>query len=235
MASIEALDSRAGTVMRDIIHYAVPGLFLALLGLAPLVAGRARIPVSPALSQGFLKLVTYDTPATVAAVILFTVAAYLMGHVAFTSSFLVLAAYDRCCRSAKIDSLARRVRAAEQKLRQYREDHVRSGPAGVLLEGAPAHLYFEMRAFVELPELHAKFIERYNSLMHFSRTWLSACFLCGVYYLCVVTGVLGVAVGATLVLLSALVYRRYLHTREGFLLRVGAAYRIATERHGEAK
>ena len=102
------------------------------------------------------------------------------------------------------------------------------------------HLGLEMSVFLEKPELHAVFIERYNTLWHL-RLGLAASFLMAgvvnlafvIFSLCLPSkpfpGLVGVVVVVS-ILLGRLLLRQHLVTHTNFLRRVIVAFNIRKER-----
>ena len=96
-----------------------------------------------------------------------------------------------------------------------------------------AHLDAELDVFVRRRDVHATFIERYNTLWHF-RLGMAASFLCagvvgGGIGSCCGNPLLACGVGSVGIIGGLLLMRQHLVTNTSFLNRVVAAYRVVQQ------
>lgn len=230
MSVFEILYSRASTLVRDLFQYLFGGVFFVWL-LAVVVVFRDGLERVERWSRELLPtLVSPDgvsAPAVVVAIILL----YIAGQLLFSLSSRIFWIYR------KIGAVVGRLHAGGPKLRlrqiesDLSERFLREVGGDDPLGGRlPCHLYFEMQVFLRAPELHARFVERYNSLVHMRCTFSSCLFFAGLFGLGYLgLGRDGLIWGVVCLTLSVLLYLQSLESRVGFLQRVAAGTMVANE------
>jgi hypothetical protein len=235
MSYFEILYSRASTLARDLFQYLFGGVFFVWL-LAVVVVFEDGLETVERWNRALLPTLVSPDGASAPAVVVAIILLYLAGQLLYSLSSMIFWVYGKIGAvvgrifgggpTPRLQRLERNL--SERFLREMGGDTPLGG-------GLPCHLYFEMLVFLRAPELHARFVERYNSLVHMRRTLSSCMFfagLCGLAYLGPGPG--GLAWSGFCLGLSVLLYWNYLESRVGFLERVAAGTMVADERGRDA-
>ena len=211
---IDAAYGRATSFGRDVFHYVVTGTVFALFCSAAIWS---RIP-----DIHTIKLPPVAEPASVQLALLgvVLVALFGAGHVLLAVGFCIrrwwLKIFARCEHVVNYHDAEERIKALiGHRLTVDADRH--------------AHVYPEMTVFVTRPELHANFIERYNTLWHL-RLGLAASMLFAAF-IDIVIGFLccelpPLVVGVVAVVLGLLLVRQHLVTHTNFFDRIAAAFSV---------
>jgi hypothetical protein len=160
------------------------------------------------------------------------VSAYVIGQILYSISRIVFLLYAAVWRRVPKNSLIRYDYKVKQLKNYLRSENI-DEPEKAILKDVPVHLYFEMVAFVDRPDLHSRFIERYNVCAFMYRSLSTCLFTAGVLYIFLLpVTALPIAAEALLFFLSALLYRQYTLIEIGFMDRVFTTYVIAKEKRG---
>lgn len=218
MNFFELMYTRAATLLRDVFQYLIPGLLFSGLIVAALQ------------QRGYQWTEVFAREGDAWVIMLFIISciiAYVIGQILFCLSDVLFPLYTMVWKRLSHGSLKNLDNKVEQ-LKSYLKSVEIEEPANAVLENIPIHLYFEMVAFVDTPELHARFVERYNVLMFMKRSF-SSCFffVCIAYLLILPQTIYSVAVEVVLFLLSLLLFWHYNLTEIGFLDRVFVSYSLA--------
>ncbi len=224
MNALELMYVKSSIFLRDVFHYLVPGVlfvFLLLLGLS--LDGRCW---SQWLNRAF-------ESSFVVGLFLVTILAYAAGHILLITADIILDCFRRL-RGSNKNRMANNYKQKEDYLKSRFDSLDTDKKRLSIFNDADRHLYYEMRAFSDTPELHARFVERYNVLMHMRKS-LSSCFLLtSLFYLLIYitakekAGFIIVMAVVLFVLFIILLWRAAI-TRSHFLNRVYVSYLIAEE------
>ena len=222
MATGDAIDRIYGGAVsfgRDVFHYIVTGTVFVLVCSVPLW------PVLWKLAAANFKPGIGSTGIQGVALFVALAVLFCIGHVFLAVGF--------CIRKCWKKVFCNRKHVSEYKDAVSRIKNLNCGQAW-LVEERDVHLGAEISVFIGKPDLHARFVERYNTLWHL-RLGLAASLLCA--------GVIGPAVGfwwgnchmlnicvGVVAFLSGVVLmRQHLVTNTSFLNRVTAAYEIVQQ------
>ncbi len=223
MNTIESIYTSAATFLRDVFMYLFSGLLFLGLTLAILKLKSIDQPLDEIMN------LLPDNPEMTAG--LFIMFSYMTGQILFSLSFLLFPVYRFIF--GRTFNFIEALRSSEKRAEDYLKALTAESPAGSILEGTPVHLYFEMRVFVDKPDLHRRFIERYNLLMFMKRSFSSCFFFAGMVCLLPEFGPFWAASMLFFLVLSLILYWRSIMTKIGFLDRVLASYFIAEEKAGQ--
>ena len=211
--AIDAAYGRAASFGRDVFHYIVTG---TVFGLVCSVAIWPWIPVDGALT---VPPVAQATSAQIAFLGVVLVALFGTGHVLLAVGFCIRRCWLKifaCCEHvANYENAKERIK----RLRGHRMTDTDGN----------AHVYPEMTVFVTRPELHANFIERYNTLWHLRLGLAASMLFAGFidiaigYLFCKLVPVVA---GAAAIVLGFVLVRQHLVTNTNFLDRVVVAFNI---------
>jgi hypothetical protein len=223
MNVIESAYTKAITFLRDLFVYLFSGLFfLALMFVlikmkdysAPLVLEEMEgiLPKNTALAVGILAMISY-----------------IMGQLLFTLSFLLFPAFKKVFKKFPKDPVGNFL-VKRQQLHDYLMSIEKKEDDKSLLKAEP-HLYYEMSVFVRRPDLHRRFIERYNLLMFMKRSLSSCLFFAGLTFVLAppVINFHAALAGLALIVMSLVFYWGALSTEKGFLNRVFLSYLVSNE------
>ncbi|NOZ25890.1 MAG: hypothetical protein GXO94_07385 [Nitrospirae bacterium] len=219
MNTIESIYTSAATFLRDIFMYLFSGFLFLGLSVAilrlksidhPFREIRGLLPDSPEVTAGLLVIFSY-----------------MIGQFLFSLSFILFPIYRAML--GRVFTFVRTLDSSEKRIKDYLESITGESGAGSILQHTPVHLYFEMKVFVEKPELHRRFVERYNLLMFMKRSFSSCFFYAGVLCLVPPFTLDSAALMVFLLVLSMILFWRSIMTRIGFLDRVLTSYLIADE------
>ena len=211
---IDATYGRATSFGRDVFHYVVTGTVFALVCSAAIWS---RIPQISAVD---LPPVAEPASVQVALLGVVLVALFGAGHVLLAVGFCIrhcwLKTFACCEHVVNYDDAKKRIKAL-------------SGHRPTVDADRNAHVYPEMTVFVTRPELHANFIERYNTLWHLRLGLAASMLFAG--FIDIVIGFLRCelvpfVVGVVAVVLGLLLVRQHLVTNTNFLDRIAAAFSV---------
>jgi|GEM_PF-3203964 hypothetical protein len=172
----------ASTLLRDIQMYVVPGAVFLVLIAYPLFFPEDKIKITWLReSEIVTKLnVVKDTWNAWAIAALFTLAAYTCGHLLSGIGSCMKEAI--CCKDKDTDKDKEKNPEKETVLKRCLQE-IAPNSNKLLSDKYPVHLCPEMKVFADRPDIHAKFIERYNVLRYMRRTLAVAFGLAGIVYL----------------------------------------------------
>ena len=156
---------RTATFLRDIFQYFISGLLFSGLVLLPFYAKICNVFATIQREQSF-----WCTMIVIVAVIVL----YVLGHILHLVSYIIFALYKPIVKIF-VKPLLAEIDLKEKGLKDYLASSKFKGFSNDFVARMPIHLYFEMTTFIKRPDLHSRFIERYNLLMFFRRS-LSASF-----------------------------------------------------------
>lgn len=224
MNFLELIYVKSSTFLRDVFQYFFSGIlftFLLLLGLS--VHGSCW-------SQSLDRAFGSSLPLRL---ILGTIFAYVAGHILYITGSMLFdfyrmlgrlwSPYAQSCLDKKEENL---------KSRLYSIDI--GNEALLTLNKLDHHLCYEMRAFNDAPKLHARFVERYNVLVHMRKS-LSSCLFCTsiIYFLLLPKKAAFITIEVVLLVLSVVLLYSVKLTKGHFLDRVYVSYLIAEEEKAE--
>ena len=218
----EALDvvyGRAASFGRDVFHYIVTGTAFVIV---------CSIPWWPAISQLQDSSVLPMIDSTwIPAIVLFAtmIVLFCIGHVLLSVGFCIrnmvwMKLFSCCEHVIKYGEAIQRVKCL-------------SSPQVGEVDMRDVHLDAELDVFVRRRDVHANFIERYNTLWHF-RLGMAASLLCagvvgGGIGSCCGDPVLASGAGIAGILGGFLFMRQHLVTNTSFLNRVVTAYQVVQQ------
>jgi hypothetical protein len=217
---LRELYDRSSTFGRDFFHYIVAALVLTFFLSVGFVL--SRVDASPALDV----LTGLNLFWSAVVMVAFVTLLYGVGQVLLAVGFFMdacwkrtLARWDHVRRHAKargwVDSIAKRLFLNEDTQGAEDED---------------CHLVLEMLVMKSAPELHARFVERYNTLVHLRLGIASALMLAGLTnlsWLLIAPSVALVVLSAALLLTGLMMERQVVISQTRFLSRVAAAAVVA--------
>ena len=217
--AVDAVYGRAASFGRDVFHYIVTGTaFVVVCSVPwwPAISGLPESSLSPTIDSTWMQAIVL----IVAVIVLFCI-----GHVLLSVGFcfrnMVWMKLFSCCEHVvKHEEAVQRVKCL-------------SRPQVGKVDIRDAHLYAELDVFVRRRDVHANFIERYNTLCHF-RLGMAASLLCagvvgGGIGSCCGDPVLASSVGIVGTIGGLLLMRQHLVTNTSFLNRVVAAYQVVQQ------
>lgn len=229
MNTFDLIYAKSSTFGRDLFHHLVPGTMLLFVLAVPWMFQWA------ALTDTLGELFDHSGWRSATVSLVAVIVAYALGHVVMSIGYLFRALWLRTLSSTRP---VVRLREAEGKLRELTK---KSNPeiAKSLPTERDAHLYCETATFKRNSELHAKFIERYNTLAHLRLGLASSLFVGGL--LDVILGIAAIWIdalslwalwfGAVVLGLSLLLLRQQIITSTNFLNRVSVAFQVAMDHH----
>lgn len=220
MNFLELMYTRATTLLRDVFQYLISGLLFSILIV---IAVHLRgCQVTQVFKEG--------GAFWLVALVVSCVTAYVIGQILYSLSTILFPSYETVWRKLPHGTLENLDRKIVQ-LKNYLKSIEVEESANAVLQDIPIHLYFELTTFVDRPDLHGRFIERYNVLMYMRRSF-SACFFfaCVGYILLLPKTMPFVAVEIVFFLVSLLLFRHYTVTKIGFLDRTFASYLVAKQK-----
>jgi len=228
MNTFDLLYAKSSAFGRDIFQYLVPGTMFLLVVAIPFICSNQEFTDT---LEAFFKGSGWRTAA---AVLLAVIVAYALGHVISSIGFLLR---NRWRREMSKTEHVRKLKEAEEKLSELTK---KTEPKAFesLSSEADVSLYCEIVTFKKDPELHAKFIERYNTLV-FLRLGLASSFLVG-GLLDVIHGIIAIfrldgsslwilLFSIILLWLGLLLFRQQIVTMTSFLNRLSVAYQVVSD------
>ena len=233
MSFFETVYTKTSTFLRDLFLYAGSGALFLAIACTGIVASSGYD-----LDGWIQRFFEAGSQPGILIAVLLVIASYVAGHFLYSGSFLFFPILDAVWRRLPRQRRWRSLSLKRQMLRRIREGLDFESQDKEILERGPLHLFFEMSVFRAAPELHEKFVERYNLLMHMRRSVSSCFFYLALLFASIATMVqwTGRTMGvATICLLLALVfYRQQKITTGEFLDRVFTAYLLSARRpHSE--
>ncbi len=218
---VGALYGRTASFGRDVFHYVVTGTVFVFVGSVPWWPQVHNL-LKSRLSE--LQPIVTDAGVQAPALLVAGILLFCMGHVLLSVGFCIRKLWKRmlcCCDHVK------QYKRAIGRVKRLNGDH------DVVAECRDAHIGLEMRVFLRQRDVHANYIERYNTLWHF-RLGLAASLLSSGLFNMVVGCVwcicpLPVFVGAVGIGFGLLLMRQHWVTNTSFLNRVVVAFNIAQE------
>ena len=218
--AVDAVYGRAASFGRDVFHYIVTGTAFVVVCSVPwwpetpeLLTGLQASSLSPLIDSTWMQAIVL----IVAVIVLFCI-----GHVLLSVGFCIrnmvwMKLFSCCEHVVKHEEAVQRIKCLS--ISQIGKVDIRD-----------AHLDAELDVFVRRRDVHANFIERYNTLWHF-RLGMAASLLCagvvgGGIGSCCGNPVLACSVGIVGIVGGLLLMRQHLVTNTSFLNRVVAAYRV---------
>ncbi len=226
MRLIEVLYTKTTAFLRDVFQYLVPGFLVITL-----VVVKLEWNGCPALQRLASRV---PTNSITVHVLICCVVFYLAGHLLLSLNTvlypLLLRIAERVGSKSAADLAETNERIGRSTSALSKEDHVKS-----LLTHVATHLYFEMTAFAVRPDLHERFVERYNLLMFMRRQLASAFFVGGIFWLAWPRWEISQSiVGLLLVGLAGLSFYQAVTAHKGFLERTIVSYIVGNERSPES-
>lgn len=224
MNLFELMYVKSSTFLRDVFQYLFSGIlftFLLLLGLS-VHGSRWSQVLDGAFGSSFPLRLIFGT-----------IFAYAAGHILYITGGMLcyfFGSLGRSWRRRAPNSLEKKKENLKSRL-----DSIDIGKKALsTLNKLDHHLYYEMRVFKDAPELHARFVERYNVLTHMRKS-LSSCFFWTsiIYFLLLPKKAAFISIEVGLLLLSILLLRYVKLTEGHFLDRVYVSYLIAEKEKAE--
>lgn len=241
---IDLLYTNSVGFLRDVFQYAIPGMLLiVLLSLPAVLKNKTEI----------IAMILHLKDALIWIFAAILVLSYIGGQITYSFSLLL----SKDIASLDIASISKRMKKTEvyrNKLYVFLSDEIYSKVKNKYDEftsrtstryedsndkkngennDKDIHLYYEISTFVNNPEVHGKFIERYNILKHYKQNMSSVFILSSIgymilYNLCLSFLPLCSFIVAEILFtgLSYFLYCDYIRTEEGFLKRVFWSYYI---------
>lgn len=214
---IDLLYTNSVGFLRDVFQYAIPGLlFLSLLSATML------------FEHGYRHLVWFhifalkDIIGWIALIIVLF--SYICGQIIFSLSDSLFKLYKilyKCFGINYSDEL-KRVSTELKNIAKDKELCKNCNSYIWCQDDDEIHLFYEISTFAAAPEIHGKFIERYNILKQFRKSISVVFFLNAIFFAIRLFFIPAVV----LLVLSVFVHRLYLHTELAFYHRVFWSYFI---------
>lgn len=213
--------SGASSFGRDVFHYIVTGTLFVVVCSIPFwerCGGLWLSSWSEAVESPGLQIVLLFVAVIVMSCI---------GHVLLSVGFCIRKCWNKVlCRRKHVDDYKRAI----QRIKNLKRDQADCG------DERDAHLDAEVSVFLKEPDLHARFVERYNTLWHL-RLGLAASLLAS-GLICTVVGCVwyrhllpvSLSVGVVAMVSGIVLMRQHLVTNTSFLNRVLAAYQIVQQK-----
>ncbi len=210
---LELMYVKSSIFLRDVFQYLISGALFIVLTLLALRFHKADW--SQLLIKSHGQNILMDLLMSI-------VLAYVLGHFFFGACCFPLDWYYR-----KSTSIQRKKKSLRTRLAS-----IDAGNDALIVLGddVDCHLYYEISAFRSAPELHTRFVERYNVLMHM-RTSLASCFFFAFW---AYFGLFGfqvpfICVGGVFLVLSLFLFWQCVQTYRRFLDRVYMVYLVGEE------
>lgn len=232
MNFIGTMYTKTTTFLRDIFQYLFCGLlFCGLMLITVQLKGHSWID--------FLKKPPNmgDAVLTISFLILCCVFFHIIGQILFSLRCIPFWLYKKCWDKA-LEKCKRKTK--------YLEDYLETIPVDDLAESilreAPRHLYFEMVVFVNRPELHRNFVERYNVLRYMRESLSSCFFFVGIASIVALLlppfaefSLFGILIPwlSLLLFISISLFRHSILTKKDFLDRVFTSYLVEMKKQSE--
>ena len=223
---LKEIYERSSTFGRDFFHYVVAG---TVLGLACLIGFLLSFRMDTAWLEQFQR---GSAVLILTLVLLSVVMLYVLGQLTFAVGVLLRNCWMRVFGRSKH---VKRFKDAKSDLRNVTTDiltKVGENPLKNDADQEDAHLIAEMFALKHTPELHAKFVERYNTLLHLRLSLASSLVLSGLVNLALFWITLSLkllTLIAGLWIFAAVVMYRAVVTNTGFFNRVIVAAFLSKE------
>jgi len=215
MNVLELMYTKASTLLRDVFQYCISGfLFLSLIFFA-----------FQQKWDGWTKLLIEE--GMLWSILIFIIFAYVLGQTLYALSIPLFAFYKFIWKKFFSFS-ALKIDKRIDDLKEYLNCIEIESSEKTLLKDMPKHLYFELVTFADRPDLHGRFIERYNILMYLRQS-ISSClfFTCIAYALFLPKTLFAILTEICFLVFSIIFYWHFVKTNIGFLDRVFVTYLVA--------
>ena len=234
-----AMYERASSLGRDVFHYIVSGTVFVLV---------CSVPLWPRLRLASAKLPKWESAVTDAGVqlaVLFVVAIVLfcLGHLLFCVGFwlrnkIILpcnSCWDKAWHCVLTCLCCRSELEKNKNARQEIDTICRSDCSYLTVDDErDVHIGLEMEIFDKRRQIHANYIERYNTLWHLRLGLAASLSSAGVFGPVVgfrwgTCHVLSIGVGVVAILGGIVLMRQHLVTNTSFLRRIVMAFKIVQQ------
>jgi len=233
---LELAYARSSMFGRDLFHYGVSAVVFSFCLLSPVLLKSFRACGSVSSCELTQDLDAWEKTGLTVGLILLS---YALGHLLASIGFLYRALWRRSFRWTKhVGNLEN----AEERLESMvSRDPLSSTTSNSAADGEQApmstsdvHVFYEMEVLRKLPEVHATFVERYNTLaflrLGLASSVLTAGFACLVLpCLKIAPAAYAISLGLFWVAAGVLLLRQHLITQTNFLNRVAAGYALAED------
>jgi hypothetical protein len=220
MRTLELAYARGSMFGRDLFHYGLSAVVFFFCVLSTCYQG--AFSQFDLVSQIFLKLGAWEKTGLT---VLLVLVSYALGHLLLAIGFLYRAVWKWIFNGLKhVENLV----CAEGKVKELVLEGIAANPS-VSSYPHDYHLFCEMSAYHKLPNVHAAFIERYNTLAFLRLSLASSTLTGGIFCISLtVTAPEFVELKIALfwVAMGVVLLRQHFITRTGFLNRVAAAFVI---------
>ncbi len=221
MNILEIMYTKSATLLRDVFQYFISGALFLLL-------------VFSADHQKYfqwMEIFKKEGIGIFISSIIIIIVAFIIGQILFSLSKILFFFYRKVWKLLP-NNCIEKYNNKTKELSSYLKSIKGEEPANKVLENIPIHLFFEMKVFVNRPDLHARFIERYNVFMFMYRNLSTCLFLvCLLYFSFLLPRTVSSGIMEVILFsLSLVLFRQYTFIETGFLDRVLTSFLITEEK-----
>ena len=216
MSNLEAVYAQGSSFARDLFHFIVSSAIFPMVLTSPYALARLLDRESEAGAWIWRLWPDANAVAVFAAVVVL----YVTGHLLLSIGFLI----DRCWSHLFAGSSHVKERVELRKVLRTR------APADAAAAGElDSHVYCDMSVMHRAPDLHYRFIERYNTLAKL-RLGLATAFVLGgfgsLHALLHLTALEVLPLAALWEAVGLFMFQQYMRTDTSFLVRLATAYSL---------